>query len=91
MGTVSEAIESGRPPGVGVGALLRLVGRAQLSFPLVAVCVTATSLAFGFLICKEKRHKFGVPEDFPRGKKDSWAERQNKMDYKKKMPECFGR
>ena len=52
-----------------MGALLRLVGRAQLSFSLVTVCGTATSLAFGFLICKEKRHKFGVPQDFPRGKK----------------------
>ena len=66
---MSKAIESGLPPGLGMGALLRLVGRAQLSVSLVSVCVTSASLAFGFLTCKEKRHKFGVPQDFPLGKK----------------------
>lgn len=68
-GAVSEAAESGLPPALGMGALLRLVGRAQLSVSPVAVCVTAASLAFGFLTCKEKRHKFGVPQDFPLGRK----------------------
>ena len=90
-GAVSEAIESGLPPGVGWGRCSGWwEGPSSLS-PWWLCVGPQPHWPLGSSSVKRKDTNLVCLKTSHGEKKDSWAERQNKMDYKKKMPECFGR